>query len=374
MVRCVHAGNGFFGPRFSLSLHAILVELVVPPSRKTGTDRPVLWTSAIYPQCPHEVFFLILRTHARGFLAGWAACCAACACCAARGEPQTRHGGRVGFPGETPAEVTGLTAPTQSAVVSAVMAARIAEIPFPEGARVVAGDIIVALDDAVQAARTEMTRLAAESTLYSDLARVRRDDARREWERIQSIGGRDLASSNEVAKSRAAAEAAELEYEIKKLELQQAVQAYERELWVLGEYRIRAPFSGLVIAHLKQPGETVDELDGIVQLTALDPLRVDLDCPVALAAFIRAGDRYEIRPLDPQWPARVGVIKSAAKVADGASQTFKVKLEVPNADERWLAGLKVSVNFANGPVKEGSPAVLTSDRAAGSLGGNGGPK
>ena len=290
---------------------------------------------------------------------------AALACVTAGGQPPVR----APLPNELvqPRDfvVTGLTSPVQSATIAAVMPARIAEIPFPEGAHVEAGDVIVILDDAVQAARTEMARLAADSTLHVEIARVRRDDAVREWERIQRIGGRDLASSNEVAKSQATAEAARLDYEIKRLEVQQAVQAYERERRLLDEYRIRAPFAGYVVAHLKQPGETVDELDGVIQLTALEPLRVDLDCPIALAPSIRNGVRYDVRPVDAQWPPRVGVVTFVSRVADGASQTFKVRLEVPNADERWLAGLKVAVDFTHGPLIDAPPAVLTRDRAQG---------
>ena len=44
----------------------------------------------------------------------------------------------------------------------------------------------------------------------------------------------------------------------------------------------------------------------------------------------------------------MGEVLLASRIADGASQTFKVKLSVGNADLGWIAGMKVVVEFKDG--------------------------
>jgi len=53
-----------------------------------------------------------------------------------------------------------------------------------------------------------------------------------------------------------------------------------------------------------------------------------------------------VTPLDHAWPAQPGTVTFVSPVIHTASQTFQVRLSVSNADDIWLAGMKVSVNFA----------------------------
>jgi RND family efflux transporter MFP subunit len=225
------------------------------------------------------------------------------------------------------------------------MPARIAQIEAPEGTHVTQGDLVVALADRVQAARTEIARAGAESTYQIELARARWEHAQREWDRLSRLHGDDHATSKELNDARAAARTTQLEHQIALFTHEQAARTHERERRILEEYQLRAPFSGHVVEHLKQVGETVDQLEGIVQLVQLNPLHVNLDCPVALAPLVRIGDRPWIRPTDPHWSPRLGTIVLASRVMDAASQTFRVRLDVPNGDQAWPAGLKVVVDF-----------------------------
>ena len=249
-------------------------------------------------------------------------------------------------PGPEEFKVVGITAPSKTARLAAVLPARIAQIPAAEGSVVHQGDVVVKLDDSVQRARTEIARAAAESVAEVELAGLRWDHARREQERLTRLHGDDHASSKELADAHTDAEMKRLELGQARFEHEQAVRVFERERKQWDEFFLRAPFTGYVAEHLKQAGESVDQLEGIVVLTQLDPLHAVVDCPVVLAPFVGPGDRAEVRPVDSRWPPRTGTVVLASRVADGASQTFKVKVSVPNEDRRWLAGLKVVVDFA----------------------------
>lgn len=242
-------------------------------------------------------------------------------------------------------EVVGITGPRHTAVVASVQPARIAAISAEEGKMVRAGELLIQLDEAVQAARTQLAAASAENELPVQLARVQWERAQRDLRRIETLRGSELSSSKEFSDAISEADAAKLRYDIAVFEQGQAARAYERDKRLLAEYRIVAPFDGYVIEHLKHPGESVDQLEGIVRVAQLDPLLVTVDCPLSLAGRVREGVELRVRPVDQQWSSRTGKVVLASRVADGASQTFRVKLTVENDGLEWISGMKVVVEF-----------------------------
>jgi membrane fusion protein, heavy metal efflux system len=241
--------------------------------------------------------------------------------------------------------VVGMTTPSRQAMLATIQLARIADIPAKEGTYVAAGQLVVAFEDGVQAARVAVAKLEAESTEGVELARVRLDYAERELARFQKLNVQDYATSKEYTDARTTAETARLEFEVAKVTRAKAIAVYHRERELLDQYRIVAPFPGYVARHLKHPGESVNYLEGIVQLVQLDPMVVSVDCPLALAPQIAAGDSFSVVPADGRLSPRDGVVTLASRVADAASQTFKVKLTVANTDVAWPVGMKVVVRF-----------------------------
>ncbi|MBI4719591.1 MAG: efflux RND transporter periplasmic adaptor subunit [Planctomycetes bacterium] len=244
----------------------------------------------------------------------------------------------------------GITAPQREAVLAVVQPGRLARLLVAEGESVAEGSLVFAIDDGGQAARVEMAKAAAESTWERELTRVRWERNQRELDRLINLYGAESASSKEVADARTAAEVSRLEHEQARFNHAQALLAYEREYRAWELLRAHAPFDGYVAERLKEVGETVNENEGVVRLAQLDPLEVALDCPLPLASRVRVGDRLPVRPMDAQWEPREGTVVLANRVADGASQTFKVKLTVPNRDGAWVSGLKVAAEIP--PLRE----------------------
>lgn len=277
-----------------------------------------------------------------------------------------------GSPADQPAgsvRVVGMTSPSRTAVLAAVLPARIATLTAAEGSTVKAGDVVVTLEDGVQRTKTEMARAAAESTLEVEQARVRSDLARRQLDRMIALYGRDDSSSKELHDAQAACDLARLDHELARFNHAQARRQYERERGLLEEYTLRAPFDGYVVEHLKRAGEAIDQLEGMVRLAALDPLLVVLDCPLAPAPQVFVGQRVTVEPTDGPWEARLGTVVLVSRVADAASQTVKVKVEVPNEDAGWPAGLKTEVDFTPGAAAESRPAESHRPDDAASLAG-----
>lgn len=265
-----------------------------------------------------------------------------------------------------PSVVVGLTVPSRVVTLAAVIPARIARLPAAEGGTVCEGDEVVSLEDAVQRARTELARASADSTLEIEKARVRRDHAAREWDRLAGLRGADNASSKESSDAKATAELRRLECDLALFEQAQAVRNHRKEKELLEQYHLRAPFDGYVVEHIKRVGETVDRLEGIIKLAQLDPLVVVVDCPLSLARRIDVGDRVRVTPTDAYGKARFATIILNSRVADGASQTVKVKLTVPNDDGGWVSGLKVAIDFADRD-SDTLPAVMKRGKTVGVL-------
>jgi len=259
-------------------------------------------------------------------------------------------------PTPPPDEVIGITTPYRQATLASVQRGRIAAIEIVEGGEVQEGEIVFRLDDGVQRARVASAKAAAESTLEVALGRARWERAKRDLDRLTRLYGSDSASSKELSDAFADTDVTRLQYELAEFEHEQAMRALVSESRLLEEMHSAAPFTGYVTEHLKYEGESVDESEGVVTLVQLDPLKISVDCPIALAPSIRKGDRFRIRPVDGRWPPRFGTVVLAGRVADAASQTFRVKLAVDNEDGGWMAGLKVAVSFG-APVADGADPV-----------------
>lgn len=238
-----------------------------------------------------------------------------------------------------------MTAPSDRVTLASVRPARIAAIHAEEGAAVTSGEVVVSLDDRVEAARTNIARAEANSSIASDLARAEWERAKREVRRIKGLSGNEFASSKELDDATTTAAITKLRYEKAQFDLEQSRRALAFEEQVLAEYQLRVPFSGYITEHHKHVGETVDQLEGIVTLIRIDPLEVVLDCPITLAPFIHTGDAFLVVPQEGNWTARHSVVNYVSREIDGASQTFVVKLAVKNRDEGWMSGMKVSVDF-----------------------------
>jgi len=245
----------------------------------------------------------------------------------------------------------GLTSPRRVAPLAAVVRGRIARIDVREGDAATAGTELARLDDTVERGTIDILRARAESSLESDLARVRWDRAAADLRRLETLRGSDSASTKEYDDARSTADSARLGHQIALLQNEINRRELERSLRVIEQHRIVAPFDGYVADITHPCGAVVDEGVPVLTLVELDTLVVAADCPIDWAGSLRAGDAAELKPESPRFPPRRGTITFASRAGDAASQTFKVKIEVDNRDHAWVGGLKVRVSFDVSPAQ-----------------------
>jgi len=111
--------------------------------------------------------------------------------------------------------------------------------------------------------------------------------------------------------------------------------------------RLCAPISGVVVERLLSGGEGVERSrSGIVRLSALDPLRIEVALPLRLLHRLHVGDPAWVRTELDSKESREARVLSIARSVDTASATFLVRLELDNRDLALPEGLRCQVRFS----------------------------
>ena len=124
---------------------------------------------------------------------------------------------------------------------------------------------------------------------------------------------------------------------------------------------IRAPFDGVVDAKAAEQGDFLRLGDAVATVVDLDPLLVVAEVSEREAGAIVPGQEGTARLVTGEEVS--GRVRYIERVADAATHTFRIEIEVGNADGRIPAGITAEVRFplASVPAHLVSPAVLTLD-------------
>jgi RND family efflux transporter MFP subunit len=122
---------------------------------------------------------------------------------------------------------------------------------------------------------------------------------------------------------------------------------------------VRAPFDGVVLERFRNPGERVEDRP-VLRVATLDPLRVDLVVPATRFGQYSLRDRVGVLPELPGAAAVYAEVTHIDRVIDAASNTYRVRLSLPNPGHRGHrlpAGARCTVD---GTAVAGAAAPATS--------------
>ncbi|MEX2642920.1 MAG: efflux RND transporter periplasmic adaptor subunit [Acetobacterales bacterium] len=212
----------------------------------------------------------------------------------------------------------GTLRPDESVVIAPEISGRIAAIRFREGEAVKAGDVLVQLDsDILQAevakARSDVTLTAANRERADTLAR----------QGTGTLRARDEA---------------------------QAAHAVAQSELILAEARLRkatitAPLSGTVGLRSVSAGAYVTPGERIVELAAIDPLKVDFRVPELDVASLRTGQTILITADAVPDRTVEGKVYAIDPVVDIDGRAIRLRATVPNPDNRLSAGFFVRIRI-----------------------------
>jgi cobalt-zinc-cadmium efflux system membrane fusion protein len=241
-----------------------------------------------------------------------------------------------------------LIEPEATSAVGSPIVGVVSEVLVERGDRVEAGQIIARLESSVQAAAVASARSKARSAAEVGAAQANLEFARSREARASDLSGRQMIAQEMLDEARTQA----------RLAAQRLAQATtERQIWReelalaearLAQHEIRAPIAGVVVDRLVEVGERVEE-QPLARIVATDPLRVELVMPASAYRDVQPGAAVEVTPELPGTEGLTARVTRIDPVVDAASNTFRVRLQLPNPDSALPAGLRCQARLTPAP-------------------------
>jgi len=244
--------------------------------------------------------------------------------------------------------IRAVTQPSYDAILSFVQPGHVMEVHFKDGEQVKAGELIVRLDDRAEQAQLAQLRAQARDRTQILASEVSLAQKRVDLKKLEKAASQRAATELEVEHARLAVRVAELSQALAEFEHEQNGRKYEEAVIRAENMRLRSPISGTVEQVSVETGESATALEEVVRVVQTDPLWIDASLPIVRAAALKPGVSVNIAFPEPQAGRREGIITSVGTVADAASNTLRVRIEVPNKARR-PAGEHVQVFLPSTP-------------------------
>ncbi len=242
-------------------------------------------------------------------------------------------------------EVQAVTIPSADVTLSFVVSGKIAEILVKEGDSVKKGALLAALHDDPERIQTEQLKVQAADMTRILSAKAELAQKIVDLEKLDAARKKGAVSDWEVAHMKLSVRMAKLALQAATIEHEQSQRQYSQAVQQLERMRIVSPIPGRVEKVSIEAGEGIEKLGPVVQLVRTDPLWLDVPVPLPQAKQLAMGQRAAVRfPGDPTGKSTDGRIVYISSVADAASDTLRVRIEVGNPSDR-PAGERVTVGF-----------------------------
>ena len=230
----------------------------------------------------------------------------------------------------------GVVEAVNRSTIAAQTGGQITEIHFDVDDFVEKGQVIVRLRDSQQKAALT----AAEAQLKQ--AETALQDAQDTYDRAVKVFDKGAISEADMDKITAALESARAAGEAAAAGVEQAREQLEYT-------KISAPYTGIVTERHVQTGEVAAPGTPIMSGISLEELRVNVDVPQSLIPVIRNNPQgYVIGPDGlPIMAEKITVFP----YADQSSNTFRVRLDLPDTDGGFFPGMYVKTGFIIGMEK-----------------------
>lgn len=200
------------------------------------------------------------------------------------------------------------------------------------GKRVKAGDNILQLDD-------ELDNLAlAAAKADTEKATEALADAKRRLADAQKLSKQQAIASNQI--KQLASEVRTDQADLKRIQIQQ--QQLEAKL---RRYTITAPFDGIISQKQTAVGEWVRPGDTVVELTAMDELKIDFQVPQSVQAKLTQAADIQIQLSTFPHQTFAGVIDWILPITDTQTRTFTLRAHLKDHTISLAPGISATANL-----------------------------
>ncbi|MCE5974353.1 efflux RND transporter periplasmic adaptor subunit [Sinirhodobacter sp. WL0062] len=223
----------------------------------------------------------------------------------------------------------------------------IEEMFVSRGDRVKAGDMVAQLESEAEKASLTYATERAEDMGPIEIAQSRVELLKAASGRATEMGKRKIMPEAQIEQVQTEYQVAQLELRRAEVDQRLAKLDVERVEAQLRRRAIRSPIDGIVTTRMMGPGEYVYSQTPVAEVAQVDPLYVEVFLPTTLypdLAVDQKGSVFPAEPIGGEYSATIVVVDS---VFDAASDTFGVRLALPNPEGKLPAGIDCRVAFSN---------------------------
>jgi RND family efflux transporter MFP subunit len=240
--------------------------------------------------------------------------------------------------------IRAITNPSADIILSFVQPGRIAKVNFKEGDLVETGQILVQQDDSVEVIQLAQLEAESQNTTRIEASQASLAQKEVDLKKLERAAARNAATELEVEHARLELKMAQLSLELSKFEHEQAVRKYEEAKKEIDRMSLKSPIDGTIEEIHVETGESINALADVARIVRIDPLWIDVPVNLAKASTLKSGGIANVTFPNPDNKSIEGKIIYVAAVADAASGTLRVRVEVSNKSKR-PAGEHVYVVF-----------------------------
>ncbi len=213
-------------------------------------------------------------------------------------------------------EAVGTIESIEAVTVVSEIDAAVMSLPFEEGERIKAGQLIAKLDDSQLAAEVERTEAL-------------RDQNQATYNRVKAIVDQKAGTPQDLDNAAAALKVAEANLALAKARF--------------AKTRIVAPFDGRIGVRQVSVGTFLRAGQKIAEIANLDNMRVSFSVPEGYLAQLRRGAEVTVStPAHPEQQVK-GKIFAIEPVVDPATRNGEVAARVPNPGQIFLPGMSANI-------------------------------
>jgi len=248
---------------------------------------------------------------------------------------------------ETPGGYDGFIKPFRVASLGMPSDGRLKSVLVDRGDLLEENQILALLDFNVEEATLEIARARASLQGVLKMARTRAEYSQRRVKEAEKLFGKGVLSEQEIDQVRTEKQLADLAVVKAQEDLRIAQLDYERSQALVERGKLRSPFHGVVVERFLSPGEMVQGTSRtpVLKVAQVDPLLVEVYVPSSELGRFRIGGKAQVIPQAPGVDSSTARIVAVDRVVDPASDTFGIRLELPNPDGKITAGLHCTVRF-----------------------------
>lgn len=249
--------------------------------------------------------------------------------------------------------IAAITAPSADITLSFVQLGRIAEVNIKEGESVKAGQVLVQQDDAVERARLAQLEADSQNTINIQAGEASLAQKQVDLKKLEKAAALNAATALEVEHAKLDVKIADLSVKLAIFEHEQAQRKYDEAKIQIDNMSLKSPIDGIIEKLEMETGESVNILEDAVRVVQINPLWIDVPVPLTKARDLRYKNTAKVIFPASNETSLEGKIVFIGSVADAASNTLRVRIQVPNRSNR-PAGEHVRVIFSTSQKKIGA--------------------